>query len=163
LLSSNWEEISENQYDVILFYDVLDHTKDESFLSVLQKLKSVLSPEGKIFARMHPYVSRHSNHYYHTANKAFVHLLFNDDELEQLFGKKPDFITNKVFYPIRTYTELFKQAELVVASQNIIENEVEEFFKNNKAISTRITKRFNLNDLPIQQMGMSFIGFILTH
>ena len=90
-------------------------------------------------------------------------ILFNDDELEQLFGKKPDFITNKVFYPVRTYTELFKQAELVVASQNIIENEVEEFFKNNKAISTRITRRFNLSELPILQMGMSFIDFILTH
>jgi 2-polyprenyl-3-methyl-5-hydroxy-6-metoxy-1,4-benzoquinol methylase len=163
LLTTNWDQVAENQYDVILFYDVLDHVKDESMLSVLEKLKSVLAPEGKIYARMHPFVSRHSTHYYHTANKAFLHLIFNDEELEQIYGKKPDCHINKVFYPIRTYTDLFNKSKFTVASKNIIENEVEDFFKNNKIIADKIMKRFNASELPLVQMGMSFIDFVLKH
>lgn len=163
LLTTNWDEVSKNKYDVILFYDVLDHVKNESSSSVLEKLKSVLAPEGKIYARMHPFVSRHSTHYYHTANKAFLHLIFTDEELEQIYGKKPDCPTNKVFYPVRTYTELFKKANLNIVSKNIIENEVEDFFKNNKVISDKITKRFNANELPVLQMSMSFIDYVLKH
>ena len=163
LLTTNWDEVAKNKYDVILFYDVLDHTKNESSLSVLEKIKSVLAPEGKIYARMHPYVSRHSTHYYHTANKAFLHLIFTDEELESIYGKKPDCPTNKVFYPIRTYTDLFNKANLTVLSKNIIENEVEDFFKNNKVIADKIIKRFNTNELPVLQMSMSFIDFVLKH
>lgn len=162
LLTNNWEDIAKEKYDVILMYDVFDHIEKEDEVEVMKKLKSILAPDGKIYARMHPFVSRHANHYYHTLNKAFVHLIFTDEELEKITGKKPDVHVNKVFYPYRQYGEVFKKANIKTISSNTIENEVEPYFKDNKMITDRIVKRFNLFELPLHQMTMSFIDFVLN-
>ena len=161
LLTNNWDDVSKNKYDVVLMYDVFDHLENEDPADVMKKIKSVLTPEGKIYARMHPFISRHANHYYHTLNKAFLHLIFTEDELEKITGVKPNTHTNKVFYPFATYTTIFNKTKIKIISQNIIENEVEPYFKDNKAIMNRIMSRFNFTDPPLKQMAMSFIDFVL--
>lgn len=162
ILTDDWNEIAKEKYDIILMYDVFDHIEKENAVDVMKKIKSVLAPDGKIYARMHPFISRHANHYYHTLNKAFVHLIFTDEELEKITGKKPEMHVNKIFYPFRHYGEIFKKADIKTISSNTIENEVEPYFKDNKMIMDRILKRFNFFDPPIHQMGMSFIDFVLN-
>ena len=110
---------------------------------------------------LHPFISRHANHYYHTLNKAFLHLIFTEDELEKITGVKTKTYINKVFYPFATYTTIFNKAKIKIISQNVIENEVEPYFKDNKAIMNRIMSRFNFTDPPLRQMAMSFIDFVL--
>lgn len=162
LLTSNWDEVAKEKYDVILMYDVFDHLENEDPTEVMKKVKSVLNSDGKIYTRMHPFISRHGNHYYHTLNKAFVHLIFSPEELEQITGVKPDIHVNKVFYPYRSYNEVFKKANINIVSSNTIENEVEPYFKDNKMLMNHIMKKFNFNDMPLQQMAMSFIDFVLN-
>lgn len=162
LLTSDWNEIAKEKYDVILMYDVFDHLENEDSVEVMKKIKSVLNPDGKIYARMHPFISRHATHYYHTLNKAFVHLIFSPEELEQITGVKPEIHINKVFYPYRFYNEVFKKAKINTISSNTIENEVEPYFKENKMLMDHITKKFNFHDVPLHQMSMSFIDFVLN-
>ena len=162
LLTSNWDDVAKNKYDVILMYDVFDHLENETTVNTMTKIKSVLAPNGKIYARMHPFISRHSNHYYHTLNKAFLHLVFTDYELEKLTGVKPENSTQKIFYPVATYNDVFKKANLTILSQNIIENYVDKYFFDNKIIKNKILKRFNFEDLPIPQMSMSFVDYVLS-
>ena len=161
LLTNNRDEIAKNKYDVILMYDVFDHLEKEDPIEVMKKVKSVLAPEGKIYSRMHPFISRHANHYYHTLNKAFLHLIFTEEELEIITGVKTSIHINKVFYPFRTYNEIFNKAKIKVISSNVIENEVEAYFKDNKAIMNKIMKNFNFHEPPLHQMSMSFIDFVL--
>ena len=83
--STNWDTVKQyGPYDVILCFDVIDHAIQETPQELIQKMKSVLSPTGKIYLRAHPWTSRHANHFYHKLNKAYIHLVFSDAELKQI-------------------------------------------------------------------------------
>jgi SAM-dependent methyltransferase len=82
-------------YDLILLYDVLDHSEDP--VNILATARDMLAPQGRIYVRCHPISSRHATHLYKKINKAYIHLVFTDDELKQL-GYEND-IKQRTYFP----------------------------------------------------------------
>jgi 2-polyprenyl-3-methyl-5-hydroxy-6-metoxy-1,4-benzoquinol methylase len=163
LLTSNFERVKEYEsYDVIMLFDVIDHLVGENPVAVLTKLKSLLSEKGKMYVRMHPFCSRHGTHLYHSLNKAYLHLVFTPEELEQLVPKpKHAEPSIRVLYPIKNYNEMISEAGLRIESRKDITEKVDPFFKIPK-IAERIMKNYPSNQLPEFQMGLQFIDFVLT-
>jgi SAM-dependent methyltransferase len=165
LLTMDFEKVKkEGPYDIILIYDVLDHSKEESMTKVLEKAKSVLLDEGNIYLRCHPWVSRHGGHAYRKINKAFVHLVFTEDELEKI-GLELEF-NNKVLYPLATYLKAIEDAGLTKINEEEIDfQDVEPFFSENPIVKRRILKAFGINEWgntrPAFQMSQCFVDYVL--
>lgn len=163
LLTSDFEKIkAEGPYDMILIYDVIDHCENPSDL--LSNAKSVLSDEGKIYLRCHPWCGRHGGHAYRVANKAFAHLVFSKDELS-FFGIKSEF-NIKSFSPIETYNKFIEEAGLQRDSEPETDtHEVEDFFTQNPLVKSRILKAFGISEWlperPVFQMSQSFVDYVL--
>jgi SAM-dependent methyltransferase len=85
-------------YDIVFLYDVLDHAEDP--VNVLVAAADLLSPEGVIYARLHPWCSRHGGHLFRAANKAYLHLFLSPEAGRLL---TPDYPTQKVVLPLKTY------------------------------------------------------------
>lgn len=162
LYTTDFEKVKEQgPFDVIVIFDVLDHIKGETPVALLEKAKSVLSDEGKIYMRCHPFTSRHATHLYHDINKAYVHLVFSDEELAELVPSsehQEDSI--RVIYPVKTYTEFVDQAGLKIGNRRDITERVEPFFKIPK-IAERIMKNTQTTKFPDFQLTLQFIDFVL--
>lgn len=162
LLTTNFEKVkSAGPFDIILLYDVLDHSDNPT--EVLNQAKSVLHQNGKIYLRCHPWCGRHGGHLYREKNKAFIHLIFTEEELNQLGVKCIK--TNKVFYPLKTYKDFIKESGLVEKSCETEEQDIEPFFNKNEIIKNRIMKNFNIKEwsesIPEYQMKQCFIDYVL--
>ena len=165
ILTTEFEKVKENgPYDTILLYDLLDHVEDQEL--VLEQIKQVSKPETRIFARVHPWAGRHASHLYKKINKAFVHLVFSEEELDEMGfelkedSKKPN---NPALMPLLTYGKLF-ESKFEIISHDIDRDAIEGFFKNNQLVKSRIMKNFagnNVGDFPNHQMGQSFIDYKL--
>lgn len=156
-ITSNFDVISKNgPYDVILLYDVLDHAEEPE--TILKTCKQILSPDGKICVRVHPWFSRHGTHIYKQLNKAYLQLVFNDDELATLgvIQEKVNKIRN-----VETYKEWFKKAGFMIVSENFTKKNIELFFTHNPAILRRIKANFN-NEFPRTMLEIQFIDLILV-
>jgi 2-polyprenyl-3-methyl-5-hydroxy-6-metoxy-1,4-benzoquinol methylase len=151
-------------YDVIIMFDVLDHVAPHDNLdapkSILAKASELLSPNGKIYLRCHPWTSRHATHMYHWENKAYAHLVCTDEELTQK-GIKLGEPTQKVTKPIATYRDWIHFAKLKVDNERIIKEPVEDFFKSPK-ISKRIKRNVGMSQFPEFQMSVQFVDYILS-
>lgn len=160
--TNSFEEVSQlGPYNAILLFDVLDHiNNNEGAVEVLKKAASVLVPQGNIYIRVHPWISRHGTHLYHKLNKAFAHLVFTEEELKQLTDYNPE-PNIKVIYPLKTYSDFFKDAGLKIVYDRKTTQEVEAFFKAPK-ISERIIKNTGMNAFPEFQMSLGFIDYVLT-
>jgi len=170
----NWEEKNENflltndfkkveaegPYDAIVLYDVIDHLT-ENPIEILSKLKNILNENGKIYVRCHPWCSRHGAHLYRKINKAFVHLVFTEEELNSL-GYKVEETNLKVLFPILKYQEIFKGAGVKDIRGDIERQKVEDFFDSNNLVKSRIMRLFNTNSLPTFQMQQCFLDYTLT-
>jgi len=162
-LTTDFNVIKANApYDIILLFDVLDHLKDETPVSVLRKLKDLLADKGKIYMRVHPYISRHGTHLYHSLNKAYAHLVFTESELKELLVTEPEHQEESigVLYPIRSYGEFVDQSGLKVVNRRDLTERVEPFFKIPR-IAQRIMQNTQFGDFPEFQMSLQFIDYIL--
>jgi len=172
--TTDWGEVeAEGPYNVILLYDVLDHMlmPDDKIVEELQKIKRVLAPNGKIYVRCHPWSSRHGTHLYHQVNKAFVHLVFTENELESM-GYNTEVKANKIIHPITYYADCFKKAGLkVVYGPQVLKEDVESFFLNNPIVSNRIRKNWKIShdpklntgkDFPTVPCQIQFVDYIFT-
>jgi hypothetical protein len=164
LLTTDFEKVvSEGPYDIIMIYDVLDHSPVEPS-EVLAKAKSVLAEDGKIYLRFHPWTGRHGGHAYRKINKAFVHLVFSEEELEHL-GVNLE-TNRKILFPINTYNKAIEEAGLVRESEPEVDTqEVELFFEENALVKSRILKAFGLDEWtaekPVFQMSQCFLDYVL--
>lgn len=151
-------------YDVIMMFDILDHVgpfdDTNAPSTILKKAAELLSPNGKIYLRCHPWTSRHATHMYHWENKAYIHLVYNDEELKNL-GIKVGEPTQKVTRPIETYRTWIKDSGLKVDNERVIKEPVEEFFKSSK-LSQIITKNCEFQQFPEFQLSIQFIDYILS-
>jgi hypothetical protein len=159
--TDNWDTVvASGPYDIILMYDIIDHVENETPIEILAKARSVLSPQGKIYMRCHPWVSRHGCHYHHELNKAFVHLVFTEEELKKLgtfhFAEKNIGVT----YPLKTYETFANQAGLKILQKRNVPEKVEPFFKIPK-IAERIMQNTKTAEFPEFQMGLSFLDLQL--
>ena len=148
-------------YNVILLFDVIDHSLTEDSVSLLKKAKSVLAPDGKIYLRCHPFTSRHATHLYHTLNKAYLQLVFTAEELATLVTQslyKEE--STRVIYPLKTYYEHIEQAGLKIINRRDVTEQVEPFFKT-PFIAERIIKNTKMGQFPDFQMGLQFVDYVL--
>lgn len=148
-------------YDIILIYDVIDHIENIHPIDLLRTAKNLLKPDGKIHIRFHPWSSRHGGHAYKQLNKAFIHFILNDQELQSFNIELNN--TLSVYKPVVTYKELIEQSNLSIEKENIEREIVEDFFEKNNQIRNRILKNFEVKEFPRQQMEMCFVDFVLTH
>jgi 2-polyprenyl-3-methyl-5-hydroxy-6-metoxy-1,4-benzoquinol methylase len=161
--SSIEEARSHGPYDTILMYDVLDHIVGEDPVALLIKAKELLSPNGKIYLRNHPFISRHGTHLYHELNKAFIHLVFTAEEIKQLIpNSKYQEPSIGVTAPIVTYEHFANKARLKISKRRELTERVEPFFRIPK-IAERIMKNLNKTSFPEYQMSILFIDMTLQH
>jgi cyclopropane fatty-acyl-phospholipid synthase-like methyltransferase len=165
LLTTDFSKVEEQgPYDVILLYDVLDHVENETMEQVLEKAKSVLAQDGTIYLRCHPWSGRHGGHAYKKINKAFINLVFSDEELTELgLVLEPN---QKIVYPIKTYDTAIRNVGLVKQSEAELDTqEVEEFFEQNPLVKNRILKSFGIEEwsasTPKFQMSQCFLDYVL--
>lgn len=162
LLTTDLDRVKkEGPYDMILVYDVLDHVSNP--VEVLSLVKSLLADGGFVYLRCHPWCGRHGGHIYKSINKAFVHLVFDEDELKRL-GVPPEF-TNKITYPLKNYDEFIRASGMEVTEREVETQEVEDFFSEEFTVKARILRRFGVSewryDPPAFQMSQCFIDYVL--
>lgn len=165
LLTDDFKRVvSEGPYDVVLLYDVIDHAKVDSPSEILSKAASVLADGGRIYLRCHPWCGRHGGHAYRKLNKAFVHLVLTEREMEALGVEVESNI--KVKKPLQAYGEAIKAADLVWDSEPEIDSqEVEDFFSDTAVVRDRILKVWGVDeweaDPPSFQMSQCFVDYVL--
>ena len=159
--TTDWQKVVANApYDIILFYDVFDHIEGETEIEVMEKIKEILSPSGKVYARMHPWTSRHGGHLYHEVNKAFIHIALTENEIEDFFGKKVEVKVNKHFYPMKKYRDTIGSAGLKIITENPVTQELEQIVKDSLIIE-KIKKDYSFLERPNFQMTLNFVDYIL--
>ena len=160
--STNLDEVKKyGPFDVVLIYDVLDHTTKQKAVEILTSVQELLADKGKVYLRTHPFCSRHSGHYYHKLNKAYLRLVFTPEELKKL-GLEPE-DTWKVVHPIYQYREAIDMAGLRQESNNILRQRLEPFFTRNKAIASRVMTHYaSKKGFPDFQMEQQFLDYILV-
>lgn len=170
--TTNWDKVKENgPYDVILLYDVLDHISgsDDEIIDQFKSIKEVMHENSILYTRFHPFCSRHATHLYHQINKAYIHLVFSDEEIISM-GYKP-LPTKKTIHPIGTYNKIINKSgfKLVKKEQSYRET-LEPFFKENELVANRIKKNWaNSHDVglrtgrafPLFQLELQFIDYCL--
>ena len=164
ILTNNKATVIEHaKFDIIILYDVLDHLTADNPSELMQWLSSILSENGVIFVRTHPWSSRTGGHLYESSNKAFLHLALTTDEIIKagLKIKEPNL---KIIRPLAAYEQWFKDAGLKIDDKRIKTNQIEGFFSG--PIMDRIIK-INWNgkiepDTARRIMANHFIDYYLS-
>lgn len=158
LLTSDLNKVKENgPYDVVMLHDVLDHSEDP--VAVLNTIREVLAPTGRVYVRNHPWCSRHGAHLYHSLNKAFAHLFMTDEEILAL--DKNFSVKQKVLFPMKTYDKWFNEAKFKARPNNSERDVVEKFFHSQKNVGEYLFKLWG-NIRPYDYMEQTFIDYVLT-
>ena len=151
-------------YDVILLYDIIDHVDNP--VEMMERVRFFSHPDTKVFVRCHPWCSRHGGHQYRQINKAFLHLIFDTNEIERLGVQLGHNFCN--MSPQNTYRDLFRKTGFRQKHIRVVEDPIEPFFQNNKLINQRILKKsketpqYNGNlYFPKYQISQSFVDFVL--
>lgn len=125
-------------FDVIVLNDVLDHATNP--IAVLKSAKDVLTSNGKIYVRCHPWTSRHGTHLYKQLNKAYLHLVFNEDELYGMGLKQTP--AKKLLDPINDYRKMINDAGLKTLNEEVMSHPVELFFTHEPQALRRIKEHW---------------------
>lgn len=148
-------------YDVVLIFDVMDHLTEDP-VRVLKEIRQLLSANGKIYMRNHPWCSRHGSHLHEKLNKAFAHLIFDDMELTRIGGYTQENVL-KLTDPIGTYRSWFEEADLMVQNETIITKEAEEFFflPENIEIRDKLENCWEGKDLR-KLLSIEYVFYVLS-
>ncbi len=160
--TKDFEEVrKKGPYTFILLYDVLDHLIGTNPDKAMAQIKSVLTTTGKVAVRTHPFCSATGRHLYKVANKAYLHLVFGDEELKAL-GVNGGIPTAKVLHPLSTYRKYFENAGFRVLQETPVQQPVDPFFHTKKPVAARI--KANWKDSPDQSLknGEAFPDFQLS-
>ena len=168
-LTSNFEQVLQlAPFDVILLNDVFDHSKNPiKLLEYAKKLKTPMT--GKVFMRCHPFTSRHGTHLYKELNKAYLHLVFTEEEL-QVLGLKGEF-TMFSYDPLKTYREHIQAAGFTILKEEIVTHHIEMFFTHRPQVLRRIKERMKKNkDAPLidgdpfprEILEIQFVDYVLV-
>lgn len=158
--TTQWQQVKDaGPYDVILLNDVLDHSDNPK--DILEKLREVKMAEtGKVFVRCHPWSSRHGTHAYKQLNRAYLHLVFTEDEMATL--GVTEMKATKLLDPVTTYHRLIKEAGFTILKEDIITHPVELFFTHKPAILRRIREKWNNGEFPRAAMEVQFVDYVLV-
>lgn len=142
LLTTDFQSVSDKgKYDVILMYDVIDHTDDPK--AVLAQVQSLMHSSSVLYMRCHPWCGRHGGHLYQWKNKAFTHLVFTVDELKAMGASVEEMPPQQVMHPKWLYERWIKGVPgLKISTYGSIDTPVEKFFANDPALMNRIVSRW---------------------
>jgi 2-polyprenyl-3-methyl-5-hydroxy-6-metoxy-1,4-benzoquinol methylase len=165
-LTTDWEVVQSNgPYDIIFVNDLIDHSED--FEKELEKIKTIKTNGCRIFVRCHPWCSRHGMHLHNQLNKAYIHLVFSEDELFNM-GIKCNKTTHRLLDPITSYKKLFQKTGFSILSTEVIKTEVENFFIQNEAVMRRIKEKWQTmqdyhdgSKFPREFLEIEAVDFIL--
>lgn len=158
LFTTDQERVKKNApYDVVLLYDVLDHIEHIDPCDLLQQIKYLLSPSGKVYVRTHPWCSRHGGHLYNKINKAYVHMLFDEPELLRLFGVNSEYVI-KLTHPLDIYRKWFKGAGFIVKNETIITKKVDELLRD---LPTVVRQRIDSCHVDESNMAIEYVDYVL--
>lgn len=148
-------------YDVVLLHDVLDHLEHTDAISVLKTIKSLLSRNGRVYVRNHPWCSRHGSHIYTQINKAFAHLTMDDSELLRLGGYTNEH-TTKIFYVLETYRHWITESGYKVCNEVWLTKPVEAFFRKQSFVKDRLLIHWGGDEANmINNMEVEFVEYVL--
>ena len=158
--TSNFDTVPHDHFDYVMLYDVLDHCEDPMLL--MSQVKSVLKPGGAVFARCHPWTSKHAMHLWkHGLNQAYLHLFLTWDEITETIGKPPMF-TRTEKDPIEAYHWWFNDFKMI--KERFSKEDVSEFF----FVPSFKELLANEQQIPIDQidgfldlMRISFVDYVL--
>lgn len=161
-LTTNLDKVKEHApFDIIWAYDVVDHATDQH--EMMNTILELSDENTKIYVRCHPWSSRHGSHLYKQLNKAFIHLIFTDEQLDSMGCKRP--FVQKTLFPINAYNNLFRSNHFTVENMQLHKFPVEKFFITNQLLHSILLKRFmrsnNKKGFPIKQLETSFVDFVL--
>jgi 2-polyprenyl-3-methyl-5-hydroxy-6-metoxy-1,4-benzoquinol methylase len=166
--TTNWSDVSNNIFDIIILHDVLDHAKNPR--EVLQNIRSVCKKGSTVYVRCHPWCSRFGAHQYRFLNKAFIHLVLNEDEMQEL-NINIDKNIQKIIHPKLQYSQLMEGVGFKIHNSTVKTTPVEQFFEKTPEIAERIKWHWRLShdlllksgkQFPHAQIGQSWINYILT-
>jgi len=160
LLTDSIEKVQENgPYDVICLYDTVDHLEEPELGLLLEQLEKWSRIGTQFYVRCHPWYGRHGGHLYRKINKAFVHLLFSEEELIQLgfplAGKLNKALSLYRLYP-KYFSNLNKSGHFI--RQKIMTETVEDFFKQNDLVGKRIGSIWQ-GQFPYFQMSQTYVDY----
>jgi 2-polyprenyl-3-methyl-5-hydroxy-6-metoxy-1,4-benzoquinol methylase len=119
-------------YDIIIAYDVLDHAVRLEPVELLKRCRAMLSDDGKVFVRFHPWTSRTGGHLYDQKNKAYAHLAITAAEYSNMMLTLPTELGSryniKVNRPRATYEGWIKDAGLQILETKAKSTKVEDYF-----------------------------------
>jgi len=154
-LTTDFNKVLANgPYDFISLHDVLDHAQNP--VDVLNQVKSVCSPDTKVFVRFHPWIGRHASHLYRQINKAWIHVFFTEEEI-QAMGYKMEYV-NKTYFPMASQKKWFDDAGFKVLSTDVTKTAVEPFFRRPE-LKSRIPNQFK--EFPEWQMCQAFNDYVI--
>jgi 2-polyprenyl-3-methyl-5-hydroxy-6-metoxy-1,4-benzoquinol methylase len=156
ILTSNFDALKQfAPFDYVLIYDVLDHCVDP--VAVLKKLQTFVRSETHIFLRCHNWMGRHGGHLYKSINKAWIQLVFTEDELDKMGCTLP--YLQKYYFPLVTQKKWIEEGGFKVQSEDIIKSNVEQFFKKIEIVSRLPMENFK--EFPTWQMSQLFVDYNL--
>jgi 2-polyprenyl-3-methyl-5-hydroxy-6-metoxy-1,4-benzoquinol methylase len=158
--TSKFEDLKENFYDVILLYDVVDHSEDP--IGMMAQVLKCLKPDGTVYVRCHPWTSRHGSHLWNRGlNKAYIHLFLNWAEIVSLTNETPIY-TRTERKPKEAYKWFFKGFD--IKKENHITEPVPEMF-HVPAFKSRLASEQELTmdgvDKLLKDMQTQFIDYVL--
>jgi len=147
-------------YDIIVINDVLDHTEKPVYW--LKRLNQLLVKNtGRLFVRVHPWTSRNGTHLSEQINKAYLHLIFSDDELATL-GVTNKF-TRKIIDDVESYKRYFEESSLKMLNHKIYKKSIDLALLQNKVVIERIKNNTNIQDNLFEKLEIEFIDFELKN
>ena len=156
------EEVTDQTYDMIFLYDVLDHMLGNP-KETMDLLYDLLNPSGVIYVRCHPYTSRHAAHLHQNGlNKAYLHLFLNKDELDEIVGKPTMFVRPET-NPQEAYRWWFDKFKVCNSPGRMCEKPVDPFFEQpyfREMLQEQFPDR-KIKDI-MNDLAIDFIDFVLT-
>jgi len=164
ILTTDYDKVVANgPYDLIILFDVIDHIVGEDPSNIMKMVSSLLSDEGTVFIRTHPWTSRTGGHAYKSINKAYLHLILTPNEMAKLgISIEPNL---KLSRPMAVYESLFTTYNLKVIDKKAKSSPIESYFNDN--LIDRI-KKINWcgkieTETAVKIMGNHFVDYKLKH
>lgn len=127
-------------YDVILLYDVVDHSMEVDPVDVLKDAKSLLARNGIVVMRCHPWSSRHGTHLW-SLNKAYAHLMLSEEQLAEMGHS--GIPTRKIVHPRTYYPKMIAQAGMRITWEYTVYEQSGPIFEHNPPLKEKLLMHFD--------------------
>jgi 2-polyprenyl-3-methyl-5-hydroxy-6-metoxy-1,4-benzoquinol methylase len=122
--TTKFEDLKPSHFDIVMVYDVLDHTHNP--LALMAQIKHVLKPNGVVYVRCHPWTAKHATHLYKQGiNRAYFHMFLKYHEIKEIIGQEPMF-TREEKNCLEAYRWWFNEFD--IKKERMVKEPVSEFF-----------------------------------